>query len=122
MILSVNASICLSNYYFLKTNGDDKQKDKLKSTVTNRFKNNEDGELKYDLGQMSIGKWNQVSRDTSLVLLDATDNGKNQHFLINEIGNLYNDKKWNNIVNDLISRRNADAHGGVLDDDSLKNS
>jgi len=120
MILSVNASICLSNYYFLKTNGDDKQKDKLKSTVTDKFKNNEDGELKYDLGQMSIGKWNQVSRDTSLVLLDATDNGKNQHFLIKEIGSLYNDKKWNNIVNDLISRRNADAHGGVLDDDSLK--
>jgi hypothetical protein len=72
MILSVNASICLSNYYFLKTNGDDKQKDKLKSTVTKKFKNNKDGELKYDLGQMSIGKWNQVSRDTSLVLLDAT--------------------------------------------------
>ena len=120
MILSVNASICLANYHHLKTSGDDKQKDKLKISVKNQFKNNKDGELKYDLGQMSIGKWNQVSRDTSMVLLDATDNGKKQHFLIKEIGGLYKDKKWNDIVNDLISRRNADAHGGVLDDKILK--
>ena len=46
MILSVNASICLANYHHLKTSGDDKQKDKLKISVKNQFKNNKDGELK----------------------------------------------------------------------------
>ena len=28
--------------------------------------------LNFDLGMMSIGKWNQVTRDTASVLFDAT--------------------------------------------------
>ena len=103
MILSVIASISLSTYYSLKKNGVDKLKP-----------------LNYDLGQMSIGKWNQVARDTSSILLNAAIGAKKQHFLTKEIGNLYNNTKWNSTVDDLIKRRNADAHGGVLKQDQLK--
>jgi hypothetical protein len=100
MILSVIASISLTNYYSLKKNGHDDLKT-----------------LNYDLGQMSIGKWNQVARDTSSELLKAA---KKKQFLTKEIGNLYNDKKWTSTVNELIKRRNADAHGGVLKEDHVK--
>jgi hypothetical protein len=77
MMLSLNASICLANYYHIKTRGEDKDKEQLADAVKNIFKGNEDGELKFDLGQMSIGKWNQITRDTSKVLMEATNNGKN---------------------------------------------
>jgi len=122
MMLSLNASICLANYYHIKTRGEDKDKEQLADAVKNIFKGNEDGELKFDLGQMSIGKWNQITRDTSKVLMEATNNGKNNDFLVEQIGKLYQDSKWNGNVNELIKRRNADAHGEVKDnlDEELK--
>ena len=81
MILSFNASICLAYYNEIKSSDSDENNynkkliEKLEKSVKKYF-NGDDCELKYDLGQMSIGKWNQISRDTSLVLFNATDNGK----------------------------------------------
>jgi uncharacterized repeat protein (TIGR01451 family) len=95
MILSFNAIVCLSIYSDLKKSG------KVEDLA----------ELNLDLGQMSIGKWNAVARTTSEVLGKATKDS-----LVKEIYDLYHGSKkkdWNAIVDDLISRRNRDAHGEV---------
>lgn len=96
MILSFNAIVCLSNYFALKKSGGG---EKLKN-------------LDLDLGQMSIGKWNAISRATSKNLNEGA-----KEMFVNEIYELYHGARkndWNSAVDELISRRNKDAHGEVI--------
>ena len=117
MILAYNASICLANYYYYKTveAGDDSKSKKDAAIGTGLPK------LNFDLGMMSIGKWNQVARDTAGVLFDATSKGKDNDFLAGNIGTNYRNKGslWNKNINELIRLRNQDAHGQVISDDAL---
>jgi uncharacterized repeat protein (TIGR01451 family) len=97
MILSFNAVVCLSNYYSLKK--DLKGKVKL-------------GNLDFDMGMMSIGKWNGYCRTVSKTLNDSGCD-----IFVKEIYNLYHGskkKEWNSTVDELIKRRNKDAHGEVI--------
>ena len=118
MLLAYHASICLANYHYYKTvdPGDDarsKSDSKIGSDLPR---------LDFDLGMMSIGKWNQVTRDTSIFLYDATNKGKENEFLVGSIGENYRStkSKWNQNVNKLISLRNQDAHGQVISDKNLR--
>jgi len=117
MILAYNASICLANYYYYKTvePGDDAKSKKDAKIGAELPK------LNFDLGMMSIGKWNQVARDTASVLFDATSKGKDNDFLAGNIGPNYRNKGslWNKNINELIRLRNQDAHGQVISDDAL---
>jgi hypothetical protein len=117
MILAYNASICLANYYYYKTvePGDDAKSKKDAKIGAELPK------LNFDLGMMSIGKWNQVARDTASVLFDATSKGKDNEFLAGNIGTNYQKKSslWNKNINELIRLRNKDAHGEVISDEAL---
>ena len=118
MMLAFNASICFANYYYYKTvdEGDDSKSKKDLKIGTDLKK------LNFDLGMMSIGKWNQVTRDTASVLFDATSKGKDNDFLVADIGSMYRNKGsvWNKNVNTLISLRNQDAHGQIISDEALE--
>ena len=109
MILAYNASICLANYYHYKT-AEEGNDAKIGADLK---------KLDFDLGMMSIGKWNQVTRDTAKVLFDATSKGKNNDFLVGDIGSMYKKSKVTDNINKLISLRNKDAHGEVISDDEL---
>jgi hypothetical protein len=109
MILAYNASICLANYYHYKT-AEEGNDAKIGADLP---------KLDFDLGMMSIGKWNQVTRDTAKVLFDATSKGKNNDFLVDDIGSMYKKSKVTDNINKLISLRNKDAHGEVISDDEL---
>ena len=117
MILAYNASVCLANYHYYKTveAGDDSKSKKDAKIGAELPK------LNFDLGMMSIGKWNQVARDTASVLFDATSKGKDNDFLAGNIGTNYRNKGslWNKNINELIRLRNKDAHGQVISDDVL---
>jgi len=117
MILAYNASVCLANYYYYKTveaGEDSKSKKDAKIGA-------ELPKLNFDLGMMSIGKWNQVTRDTAGVLFDATSKGKDNDFLAENIGSNYQKTSslWNKNINELIRLRNRDAHGEVISDEAL---
>jgi len=117
MILAYNASICLSNYYYYKiVEAGDDSKSKKDAIIGAELP-----KLNFDLGMMSIGKWNQVARDTASVLFDATSKGKDNDFLAGNIGTNYRNKGslWNKNINELIRLRNQDAHGQVISDDVL---
>jgi hypothetical protein len=111
MILAYNASICLANYYHYKT-AEEGNDAKIGADLP---------KLNFDLGMMSIGKWNQVARDTAKVLFDATSKGKDNDFLVADIGSMYRNKGsvWNKNINELIRLRNKDAHGEVISDKAL---
>ena len=111
MILAYNASICLANYYHYKTAEEGKDA-KIGADLP---------KLDFDLGMMSIGKWNQVTRDTAGALFDATSKGKNNDFLAGDIGSNYQKTSslWNKNINELIRLRNKDAHGEVISDEAL---
>ena len=79
MILAYNASVCLANYYHYKT-AEEGNDAKIGADLP---------KLDFDLGMMSIGKWNQVTRDSAKVLFDATSKGKNNDFLAGDIGSNY---------------------------------
>ncbi len=117
MILAYNASVSLANYYYYKTveAGDDSKSKKDAKIGAELPK------LNFDLGMMSIGKWNQVARDTASVLFDATNKGKDNDFLAGNIGTNYRNKGslWNKNINELIRLRNKDAHGEVISDEAL---
>jgi len=101
MILSLNASACLSIYYVMKKSG------KGEKLVP----------LELDLGQMSIGKWNAFNRDVS----KALKAGSKDPF-VSEIHELYHGSKkgkWTAAVDELIKRRNKDAHGEVISAERL---
>ena len=101
MILSLNAVACLSVYYVTKKSG---KGEKLPT-------------LALDLGQMSIGKWNGVSRDVS----KALKAGSKDPFAA-EVYDLYHGSKkgkWTSAVDELIKRRNKDAHGEVINAERL---
>jgi hypothetical protein len=101
MILSLNASACLSEYYAMKRSG---KGEKLTP-------------LDLDLGQMSIGKWNAFNRDVSKALKAETKNP-----FVTEIYELYHGSKkgkWTSAVDELIKRRNKDAHGEVISAERL---
>ena len=72
MMLSFNASVCLANYYHYKTAEEGKD-EKISQALPDLPS---DPKLHFDLGMMSIGKWNQVTRDTASVLFDAASKGK----------------------------------------------
>ena len=111
MILAYNASICLANYYHYKT-AEEGNDAKIGADLP---------KLNFDLGMMSIGKWNQVARDTASVLFDATSKGKDNNYLVGNIGTNYRNKGslWNKNINELIRLRNKDAHGEVISDKAL---
>ena len=101
MILSLNATACLSAYYALKKSG----------------KGQKLGPLDLDLGQMSIGKWNAFNRHVSKVL-----KAESKDSVIGEIYELYHGSqkgKWTTVVDELIKRRNKDAHGEVISSSQL---
>lgn len=104
MILSFNAVVCLSNYYLLKKKlGKESKLEKLD----------------LDMGMMSIGKWNGFCRTVSKTLNESGCN-----VFVKEIYNLYHDskkKEWNLAVDELIKRRNKDAHGEVIEASKLSN-
>ena len=103
LLLSFNAIVCLADYYRLKTS---ENKIDLKR-------------LDLDLGQMSLGKWNAICRDVSKVLNES----KASDLFLPQVYDLYHGKKknsWNPLVDDLISRRNKDAHGSLVSDCDLQ--
>ena len=118
MMLSFNASVCLANYYHYKTAEEGKDA-KISQALPDLPS---DPKLHFDLGMMSIGKWNQITRDTASVLFDATSKGKDNDFLVADIGSMYRNKGsvWNKNVNTLISLRNQDAHGQIISDEALE--
>ena len=96
MILSLNATACLSAYYAMKKSG----------------KGQKLAALDLDLGQMSIGKWNGFNRQVSKIL-----KAESKDSFIGEIYDLYHGSqkgKWTTVVDELIKRRNKDAHGEVI--------
>jgi|MDTC01.3.fsa_nt_gb uncharacterized repeat protein (TIGR01451 family) len=118
MMLAFNASVCLANYYHYKTAEEGKDV-KIGQALPDLPS---DPKLHFDLGMMSIGKWNQITRDTASVLFDATSKGKDNDFLVADIGSMYRNKGsvWNKNVNNLISLRNQDAHGQIISDEALE--
>jgi hypothetical protein len=110
-MLAFNASVCLSAFYqhISKLEEEDKE-------VPPNF------QLEFELDQMSIGKWNQITRDTSKFLEEH--NVKEGKLFWSPIHSLYhgaNSKEWTSLVNKLISKRNEDAHSSkVYDDKTLE--
>lgn len=104
-MLSYNAIVLLS-YYFQEYNsfidGEGETKDVLPPL-----------NLKFDLSQMSLGKWQGVCRETTSILKNYS--GTKKAPLIAEIIELYHgkSKKWCSEVDKLIQQRNQDAHGAV---------
>ena len=104
MTLAFNASVCLAYHYANR------------STASAEEESSEtDDNLKLELGMTSLGKWNQIARDVSKKL-------KKADFMAGQISNLYigNNKNWSKAVDELIKRRNDDAHGALIDDQDLK--
>ena len=103
MTLAFNASVCLAYHYANR------------STASAEEESSEtDDNLKLELGMTSLGKWNQIARDVSKKL-------KKADFMAGQISNLYsgNNKNWSKAVDELIKRRNDDAHGALKEGDSL---
>ena len=104
MTLAFNASVCLAYHYANRSPASAEEE----SSET-------DDNLKLELGMTSLGKWNQIARDVSKKL-------KKADFMAGQISNLYsgNNKNWSKAVDELIKRRNDDAHGALIDDQDLK--
>jgi hypothetical protein len=104
-MLSYNAIVLLSYYFQEYTSSIDEDGE----TKNNLPPLN----LKFDLSQMSLGKWQGVCRETSSILNKYP--GIKKAPLITEIIELYHgkSKKWCSEVDKLIQQRNQDAHGAV---------
>jgi hypothetical protein len=104
MTLAFNASVCLACHYANRSTPAAEEE----SSETDEGK-------KLELGMTSLGKWNQIARDVSKKL-------KKADFMAGQISDLYsgNKKNWSDAVDELIKRRNDDAHGALKDGEDLK--
>ena len=114
-LLAFNAVICMSCHTAHNQELDEKKAEGSSTESITYLKN-----LSLDLTQMSMGRWNQVARDASKFLVENRVWGKEFYHPIYELYHGQHKGNWNKWVNELISRRNQDAHGAMSSAEALQ--